>query len=1384
MCKCENIQYPTSNIQLGGDWKLKLVTLATLATFSAAFAAPTGCPDFEIELPRAANGAVVRAADFGFSETNDNNIVAINAALAEAKRVGASRVELAPGTYRCFERTRGEKGIAIEGFEDFTFDGKGATLVFRRDHEPLPSQDTLLEYGANVTVRGCRRTVVENFDMDWDWQSDPLAVWCKCVGKHVDDKDDSSWADFELESQHPKYPQHVCVQLLTPFPDDKSGSKMDATNGPRYYLGTSLGCIGSKSEWLSPTRLRVWLAVRPDYGWFPQEQAGLCSAKKNREYVQRLRVGGTYTLSHRYYGLNGFVLDSNEHFTLRNVDLWACCGFGVETRGGQKYWQLVNFNIRQKPGERRPVTSTADAHHFVRSRGFGKMIGCETAMNQDDYFNIHDRTQIAQKRSARAVEVVNSRGIAYTAFRPGTRIRLREEDYSDAGWTGQIVKIDGEFITFDRDLPEPRGMLFVLIDDEYASENFLFKDCRFHDSPWARGLVQGNNVTFDGCVFGPMSGLPLKFMTCYSYNVWCEGIGSSNIVVRNCRFENCLADNSWHNLPDAPQITASMLLPPEYSRMEDSVPIANPVFARQVAENKAAGRKVEPSTDAVCDILIEKNTFVNPRGLVLYAKNASRITFRGNEIVSAGPVWESLACAGRIRLEGGIGNDVPEGLLEDDIARRVEETLSRLTLEQKIGQLWQGLGRNAIEPASSDMSGEKLKESFLAEVREGRYGSLIGKRGIENYNIIQRTAMEGVGIPLLIGNDMIHSVITTYPIPLALACSWDESLWERIASAMARESLLQGCNWTFTPMLDVALDARWGRIAEGGGCDPLLTGLMGAAMIRGFQGENMGDGLHIASCAKHYACYGASLGGRDYNAVELSDDTLRNTYLPPFKMAVDAGVATVMPAFHSYNGVPCSMDRYLLRDILRGEMGFDGMTISDWGAVKQLVPHGTVADEADAAAKAINAGMDMEMVSKCYIENLPSLVKEGRVSRKTLDDAVRNILRVKFRLGLFDHPEIDEKKIAAAVDPAANRALAREAAQKSIVLLKNEAEVLPLKPGVKVALVGDVSTNDWQMLGCWSTGDLSNFENASLLDGLKADGVDVTYAQAYTLTGSVDRAEIENVARGADLVIAAFGDYWEKSGEGNSSSKIELPGNQLEVARAVKACGKPLVGVVFGGRPMAFPKLAKEADALVMAWNPGGCGGWGIADVLTGAAEPWGRLTVDIPRTTGVCPLFYSQTTTGRPAVVDEENPFGKRFTSCYNDVEPSALYPFGFGLGYTTFEYSGETAVVNGDEVVFCADVTNTGKRDGTELVQLYVHDKVAQIARPRRELKAFKRVELKSGETKRVELRVSVANLGYWTKGMYVVEPGAFTAWIAPDSESGRPIGFNVELQNEGAR
>ena len=606
---------------------------------------PMGCPAFEVEQPRGNGGAVVRAVDFGLSESNDRNQDAINAAIAEARRIGAARVELAPGTYRCFDGA----GIFIEGFEDFTFDGCGATLVLRRDHEPFDQQAGQLDGVANFEIKDCLRTVVGNFNMDWDWESDPLAIWCKCVGTHVDEADNASYADFELDSPHPKFPQPIPIQLLTPMAADKTGARMDGQYGPRAYFGMSLGHIGTKCEWLSPTRLRLWPYIRPDYGHFSEEAAWRYTPEANRSFTKEIDVGGTFTIAHCYYGLNGFVLTANRHLTLRDIDLWACRGFGVETRGAQKFWQLVNFNIRSKPGRKQPVTSSADAHHVAQSLGFGKMVSCEVTMNQDDHFNYHDRTQIAWATGPRTVEVVNSRGIAYTTFKPGTKIRLRQEDFADTGWIGAIEKIDGEFVTFDRDLPAQTGMLFVLMDAEFATENFLFKDCWFHDTPWSRGLFNGNNGTFDGCTFGPMVGRPLFMLSCYTYTVWCEGIGCTNIVIRNCRFENCLDSRMERGACAA--IMSEISLPPSYDP-EPNLPIPNRAFAKRVAENKAAGRQVEPSGDALRDILVEGCTFVNPRGYIWRAVGGSNLIFRDNKLVWDSPTCERLPYAGKVRMEG------------------------------------------------------------------------------------------------------------------------------------------------------------------------------------------------------------------------------------------------------------------------------------------------------------------------------------------------------------------------------------------------------------------------------------------------------------------------------------------------------------------------------------------------------------------------------------------------------------------------------------------------------------------------------------------------------------------------------------------------------------
>ena len=713
-----------------------------------------------------------------------------------------------------------------------------------------------------------------------------------------------------------------------------------------------------------------------------------------------------------------------------------------------------------------------------------------------------------------------------------------------------------------------------------------------------------------------------------------------------------------------------------------------------------------------------------------------------------------------------------------EVEDRVDALLAKMTLEEKIGQLCQSRGAPASATAgleSQDMSKASADERLLAAVRDGRIGSLIGRRSVKKYNELQRAAMSGrLGIPLLIGHDMIHSAQTCYPIPLALSCAWDEELWERVGAAIAPESLLQGCNWTFTPMVDVALDARWGRIAEGAGSDPLVTSLFGAAMVRGLQGKDMSDGFHIAACAKHYVAYGAAIGGRDYNAVEMSDDTLRDVYLPPFRAAVDAGVATVMPAFHSFNGVPCSINRYLLTDILRGELGFDGMTISDYAAVKEctVACHGVAEAGADVAAKALYAGMDMEMVSNNYAKGVAEALKRGILTMETLDNAVRSILRVKFRLGLFDHPEIDEAAVSKKIDYAANLALSRECAQKGTVLLKNDG-VLPLRKDAKIAVVGDLA-DDWKdMFGCWSGTGVSNSRNTKLIEGLKADGANATYTMCYKLDGKLDEKALRRVADTADVVVAAFGEYSRENGENNSKVRIELNPVQLKVIDILASTKKPFVAVVFAGRPLAMPELAGKANAVVMAWSPGGAGGWGVADVLLGEVEPWGRLTTDFPNASGECPKFYSRTTTGRPNGTYEQGP---RWSTRYRDAPDKSVWPFGFGLAYTTFEYANESARVEGGKVVFTADVKNAGERQGTELVQVYVRDVLAQTVRPRRQLKGFRRVALEPGETKRVTVEVPVASLGYTLNGKYVVEPGKFLAWIAPDSDSGREIEFEI--------
>ena len=714
-------------------------------------------------------------------------------------------------------------------------------------------------------------------------------------------------------------------------------------------------------------------------------------------------------------------------------------------------------------------------------------------------------------------------------------------------------------------------------------------------------------------------------------------------------------------------------------------------------------------------------------------------------------------------------------LAAGDVERRVNDLLARMTLDEKIGQTVQDSSGPSSAAESQDASDRKVAQAFLARLSRGEIGTLLGACGIENFNRCQRAAMASrLRIPLLVGHDFIHGCVTTLPIPLALSCSWDEKLWWDAGDLIGREGLLKGANWTFTPMLDVARDARWGRIAECAGQDPLVASRYAAAMVRGIQGPDLSDRTHIAACLKHYVGYGAASGGRDYNEVEMSDSTLRDIYLPPFAAGVSAGALTVMPGFHAYNGVPCSVNPYLLRTLLRDELGFRGFTISDWGAVGECseIGHSVAEGDVDTAALAMNAGMDQEMMRGFYVRGLKKAVEDGKVSMDVLDAAVANVLRVKVKMGLFEKPYLDGAVLSNNVDFAVHRALARKAAAKSCVLLKNAKGTLPLAKTAKVAFVGDLCADDKEMKGTWQL-YWENFETPSLKAAFSARGVRFAYEPAYTVTGTCDRAAIRRVAADADVVIGAFGEYCERmpmSGENTSRVKLELSQGQLDAIDEIRKTGKPFVAVLFNGRPLPVPELAEAADAILEAWHPGGVGGPGLADVIYGDSEPYGRLTVDFPRATGQCPIYYNRTPTGRP---HKPNNY---WTTKYTDCEFTPLYPFGFGLTYTTFAYSDEKAEVKDGKVVFSATLANTGGRGGSEVVQIYVRDRIASVTRPVRELKGYVRVELKPGESRRVAVEVPFSAFAFHCDGKLVAGKGSFDAWIASDSASGRRIGFEL--------
>ena len=714
---------------------------------------------------------------------------------------------------------------------------------------------------------------------------------------------------------------------------------------------------------------------------------------------------------------------------------------------------------------------------------------------------------------------------------------------------------------------------------------------------------------------------------------------------------------------------------------------------------------------------------------------------------------------------------------QPEIEKKIDALIARMTLEEKLGQLQQLDGE----------ANGNYRPEHIELVRRGLLGSTLNVRGARRTNELQRIAVEQsrLKIPLIFGFDVIHGSRTIFPVPLAEAASWDPVIVERAAAVAAAEAAAAGVRWTFAPMVDIARDPRWGRIVEGAGEDPYLGALMAAARVRGFQGRDYSAPDKVVACAKHWVGYGAAEGGRDYNTTDMSETRLREVYFPPFKAAIDAGVGTLMSAFNDLNGVPTSANPFTLTKVLRDEWKFDGFVVSDYESIKEMINHGSVADESGAARAALSAGVDMEMVSRLYGKYTPGLIREGKLSQAIIDNAVRRILRIKFRLGLFDKPYADETREQTALLSRPNIETAREVAARSIVLLKNERNVLPLSKEVRsIAVIGTLADSQADMLGPWS-GDGRKEDAVTLLAGIRAKvpRTKITYARGCTVsvtsTDGTDDARLMDEAvratRESDIAILAVGESADMSGEAASRASLDLPGRQLELVKAVVAAGKPVVVVVMNGRPLTINWIADNAPAILETWFGGTQAGNAIADVLFGDVNPSGKLPVTFPRAVGQVPLYYGHKNTGRPP--DPAN----KYTSKYLDVPVTPLYPFGFGLSYSDFRVSAlrlsAPTIRQGEQMKVSAEVENIGGRTGDEVVQLYVRDVVASVTRPLKELKGFERVTLKPGEKRRVEFTLASEQLGFYSRDMrFVVEPGEFRVFVGRHSADGLEASFRL--------
>jgi beta-glucosidase len=704
------------------------------------------------------------------------------------------------------------------------------------------------------------------------------------------------------------------------------------------------------------------------------------------------------------------------------------------------------------------------------------------------------------------------------------------------------------------------------------------------------------------------------------------------------------------------------------------------------------------------------------------------------------------------------------------VARRVENLLRQMTLEEKAGQLNQLSGRELTGPAS------EAARNMERDIRSGKVGSMLNIRGAAETRRIQALALQSrLKIPLLFGLDVIHGYQTVFPVPLGEASSWDLEAIEESARIAAREASASGIHWTFAPMVDIGRDPRWGRVMEGAGEDAWLGARIAEARVRGFQGAKLGGTSSVMATAKHFATYGAAMAGRDYNAVDMSDQLLYETYLPPFKAALDAGAATFMNAFNSLNGVPATGNSKLQRDILKGKWGFKGFVVSDWGSVREMVTHGYASDLPDAAAKAITAGSDMDMESNAYVSSLPALVKSGKVKLALVDDAVRRVLTSKFELGLFDDPYrfSDPERERAALDDPRHRQAARAIAARSMVLLKNEGRALPLKRGVRsIAVIGPLADARRDLEGGWIVqSDAAHL--ASLVDAVRehaGPATRVTYAPGCDVacrdSDGFDAAL--KAAAGADAVVLAVGESWDMSGEGKSRADLGLPGRQAQLFDALRSIGKTPVVVILAGRPLIFENIAEQAAAILYAWFPGSEGGNAMADVLFGDVNPSAKLPMTFPRNMGQIPISYQQYRTGRP-VLDEKNVVYK---SAYIDSPNTPRYAFGHGLGYTSFAYRdlrlSRTSMAAGGRITLSFTLANTGPVAGAEVVQLYLRDPVASIVRPVRELKGFQRITLQPGQQQSVSFTIDQDSLAFFNRQLeWVAEPGKFELMVGSASD-----------------